>query len=284
MTAEIVVVGSVNVDRRIGVPTLPAPGETVLATTVEQLSGGKGANQAVAAARLGRRTAFVGAIGDDEQGTWLRDRLADEGVDTEHLVVVPGASGLALVFVDPAGENSIVVAPGANAGLAAAAVATAEPVLADAAAVLVQCEIPVAAIAEAVRLAAGLVVLNPAPAVSLPDDLWARVDVAVPNRRELAQLAGLGPDADLVTMARALPCARVVVTLGPEGALVVDGDHVEMVPAPAVRVVDTTGAGDCFCAALADGLVGGASLVEATRGAVQAAALSVQQVGAQPRA
>ena len=107
--------------------------------------------------------------------------------------------------------------------------------------------------------------------------------MVVPNRGELAQLAGLGPDADLVTMARALPCARVVVTLGAEGALVVDGDHVEAVPAPVVRVVDTTGAGDCFCAALADGLVGGASLVEATRGAVQAAALSVQQVGAQPR-
>ncbi|MEP9363880.1 ribokinase [Nocardioides sp. CN2-186] len=277
------VVGSVNVDRRIGVPTLPAPGETVLATTVEQLSGGKGANQAVASARLGRRTAIVGAVGDDEHGGWLRDRLTDEGVDTEHLLVVPGESGVALVFVDPAGENSIVVTPGANAGLTATAVGTAADVLRSAAAVLVQCEIPVAAVAEAVRLAGGLVVLNPAPAVSLPDDLWARVDVVVPNRGELALLTGLDPDADLVTMARALPCDRVVVTLGGDGALVVDGDHVEAVPAPVVEVVDTTGAGDCFCAALADALVGGASLVEGTRRAVEAAALSVQRVGAQPR-
>ncbi|MBZ5739813.1 ribokinase [Nocardioides mangrovi] len=281
--AEIVVVGSINVDRRVVVRSLPRAGETVLADSTAQLSGGKGANQAVAAARLGRRTTLVGAVGDDPQGGWLRDRLAEAGVATDHLTTVPGDSGLALVLVDGSGENSIVVAPGANARLTAEHVAAAAPVLAEAAAVLVQCEVPVAAIAEAARLARGLVLLNPAPASPLPDHLWARVDVVVPNRGELAQLTGLGPEVDLVTMARALPCDRVVVTLGGEGALVVDGGLVETVPAPVVEVVDTTGAGDCFCAALADALVGGSTLVEATRRAVAAAALSVQQVGAQPR-
>jgi ribokinase len=285
---DVVVVGSVNLDLRVEVERFPDPGQTVLAVDHTRFSGGKGANQAVALARLGHEVGIVGAVGADADGGWLRDGLVRERVETARLREVDASSGLAFVFVTPDGENSIVVSPGANARLSAEHVQAAQDWLSNAAVTLAQCEVPAPAILEAGRLAGGLFILNPAPAISLPDELWPHVDVLVPNRIELAQLAGV-PDAPvdgaaIVELARRLPCSRVVTTLGPDGALVVDGGRVDHVEAPRVAAVDTTGAGDCFCAGLADGLARGLSLGDATRQAVQAASLSVLSAGAQTSA
>jgi len=287
-TPEVVVVGSVNTDVRIRVDVLPRPGETVLGSDPETLPGGKGANQAVALARLGRRVALVAAVGDDKDGEWLRDRLRGEGVDVTHLVTVPGPTGRAHVFVTPSGENSIVVSPGANASMSRELVQSAASLLGTAAVTLAQCEIPVDAVTETARLAGGRFVLNPAPAVALNEEIWARTDVLVPNTPELARLAGVdGADEGTPTLSRlaaGLPCPRVVVTLGSAGALVVEPEAVLSIAAPLVTAVDTTGAGDCFCAALADGLVDGLELRDATARAVRAGALSVQRRGAQDSA
>jgi len=279
----IAVVGSINLDIVVGVERHPAPGETVLGGDRVELPGGKGANQAVAAARLGAEVAFVGRVGDDDAGRRLRDGLAAEGVDVTHVRVDPDApTGVALIAVDGAGENTIVVSPGANARVGAADVEAAREVLAGAAVTLVQHEVPEDAVAAAIAAAGGTVVLNPAPARAVV----APVDVLVPNRGELEALAGR--TGDPVALARSLDVARaVVVTLGDEGAVVVEGDRVERVPAPSVDAVDSTGAGDAFCGALAQALDAGADLVEAARRAARAASASVTKPGAQgglPRA
>jgi ribokinase len=187
--------------------------------------------------------------------------------------------------VDREGENTIIVSPGANGGVGASDVQAAQGLLGEAAVTLLQLEIPQAAVDAALRAAGGTVVLNPAPARPLAAEALAKIDVLVPNRGELGLLAGAGEPADAgeaVALARALPGPRaIVVTLGAEGALVVDGSRVERVPAPAVEAVDATGAGDAFCGALADALSRGAELVEAARWSVAAAALSVERTGAQ---
>jgi ribokinase len=273
----IALVGSINLDIVVGVDRHPAPGETVLGDDRQELPGGKGANQAVAAARLGAEVAFVGRVGDDDAGRRLRDGLAAESVDVTHVRVDADApTGVALIAVDRAGENTIVVSSGANARVSAADVEAARDVLANAAVTLVQHEVPEDAVAAAIASAGGTVVLNPAPARAIV----APVDVLVPNRGELEALVGRAGDP--VELARALEVARaVVVTLGSEGAVVVEGDLVERTPAPKVDAVDTTGAGDAFCGALAQALDAGADLVEAARWAVRAAAASVATPGAQ---
>jgi ribokinase len=273
----IALVGSINLDIVVGVDRHPAPGETVLGDDRQELPGGKGANQAVAAARLGAEVAFVGRVGDDDAGRRLRDGLAAEGVDVTHVRVDADAStGVALIAVDRAGENTIVVSSGANARVSATDVDAARDVLANAAVTLVQHEVPEDAVAAAIASAGGTVVLNPAPA----RPIVAPVDVLVPNRGELEALVGRAGDP--VELARGLEAARaVVVTLGSEGAVVVEGDLVERTPAPKVDAVDTTGAGDAFCGALAQALDAGADLVEAARWAVRAAAASVATPGAQ---
>jgi ribokinase len=273
----IALVGSINLDILVGVDRHPAPGETVLGDDRQELPGGKGANQAVAAARLGAEVAFVGRVGDDDAGRRLRDGLAAEGVDVTHVRVDADApTGLALIAVDRAGENTIVVSSGANARVSAADVEAAREVLANAAVTLVQHEVPEDAVAAAIAGAGGTVVLNPAPA----RPIVAPVDVLVPNRGELEALAGRAGDP--VELARSLDAARaVVVTLGSEGAVVIEGSRVERIPAPQVDAVDTTGAGDAFCGALAQALDAGADLVEAARWAVRAAAASVTKPGAQ---
>src|SRR6185312_5304126 len=218
-----------------------------------QLPGGKGANQAVAAARLGAQVAMVGRVGADAQGAWLREGLWTEGVGVEHVREDRQApTGVALIAVDARGENTIVVSPGANARVDARDVAAAS------------------------ATAGGTVVLNPAPARGLA----APVDVLVPNRGELETLAG--GRGDPVTLARSITGAgAVVVTLGAEGAVVVEGDRAERVRAPHIEAVDTTGAGDAFCGALAEAMAGGATVVEAARWAVRVAAASVTRPGAQ---
>jgi ribokinase len=279
----IALVGSINLDVVVGVERHPVPGETVVGGDRQELPGGKGANQAVAAARLGAEVAFVGRVGDDDAGRRLRDGLAAEGVDVTHVRVDPDApTGMALIAVDGAGENTIVVSSGANARVSAADVEAARDVLAGAAVTLVQHEVPEDAVAAAIGGAGGTVVLNPAPA----RPIVAPVDVLVPNRGELETLVGRAGDP--IELARSLDGVRaVVVTLGNEGAAVIERSRVERIPAPRVDAVDTTGAGDAFCGALAQALDAGADLVEAARWAVRAAAASVTKPGAQgglPRA
>ena len=273
----IAVVGSINLDLVVAVERHPGPGETVVGGDCRQLPGGKGANQAVAAARLGAEVAMVGRVGADAQGAWLREGLWTEGVDVEHVRedrVAP--TGVAMIAVDARGENTIVVSPGANARVDARDVAAASDVVRGAEVVLVQHEVPAEAVAAAIDTAGGTVVLNPAPARGLA----APVDVLVPNRGELETLAG--GRGDPVTLARSITAARaVVVTLGEEGAIVVEGDRAERVRAPHVEAVDSTGAGDAFCGALAEAMAGGATVVEAARWAVRVAAVSVTRPGAQ---
>jgi ribokinase len=273
----IAVVGSINLDLVVGVERHPAPGETVVGGDRRELPGGKGANQAVAAARLGAEVAMVGRVGADAQGTRLRDHLAGEGIDVEHVAVDDEApTGMALIAVDATGENTIVVSPGANARVDLGDVQGAGDVLAAAAVTLLQHEVPAAAVDAAIGAAGGTVVLNPAPARALT----RQVDVLVPNRGELARLTGRsGEPAELARSV--VLAAAVVVTLGSEGVLVVEGDRTERIEAPRVDAVDSTGAGDAFCGALAQALAEGAELVEAAGWAVRVAAVSVTRVGAQ---
>jgi ribokinase len=273
----ITVVGSINLDLVVTVERHPSPGETVLGGDCRQLPGGKGANQAVAAARLGSAVAMVGRVGNDAQGSWLRGALSGERVDVTHVREDRHApTGMALIAVDARGENTIVVSPGANACVSAKDVRAARDLVGEADVVLLQHEVPEDAVAAAIETAGGTVVLNPAPARGLA----GRVDVLVPNRGELAPLAHASGDP--VALARSIAGARaVVVTLGADGAVVVEGERVERVPAPRVKAVDTTGAGDAFCGALAQALADRAELVEAVRWAVRVAAVSVTRHGAQ---
>jgi ribokinase len=282
---EVAVVGSLNLDLVVRVARLPGPGETVSGDDVFRNPGGKGANQAVAAARLGRRVAMVGRVGDDDAGRELLESLEADAVDTSQVRVVAGVpSGIALITVSEDGENQIVVSPGANARLTPDDVGQAGAALAAAAVTLLQLEVPLEAVAAAARAAGGTVVLNPAPVRDLPEELLAEVDVLVPNRVELAQLAGgAEPEkvAEATRLAGRLPARAVVVTLGADGCLVIVGGDTVHVPAVPVRAVDTTAAGDAFCGGLADALAGGATLEDAARRAVRVAAAACLRPGAQ---
>jgi ribokinase len=281
----VVVVGSLNLDLVVRVPRLPGPGETVSGGDVFRNPGGKGANQAVAAARLGRGVAMVGCVGDDQAGRDLLASLEADGVDTSHLRVVDGVpSGTAFITVGGEGENQIVVSPGANARLNPEDVAAAGEALRVAAVTLLQLEVPLEAVAAAARTAGGRVVLNPAPVRPLPEELLAEVDVLVPNRVELAQLAaGPVPETfeEAAGLAERLAARAVVVTLGADGALVAEHGQASHVPAVPVRPVDTTAAGDAFCGGLADALAAGAGLEDAARWAARVAAAACTRPGAQ---
>ena len=278
---SVAVVGSLNVDLSVPLTELPTAGQTVAATApVVRGAGGKGANQAVGLARLGRRTAMVGAVGDDPDGRMLLDALGAEGVDVAGVAVVPGPSGMALVLVH-GGESTIVVAAGANGTVDAARVRAAEDTLRAAAAVVTQCEVPDAALVAAAELATGLFVVNPAPARPLPAAVLDRAGLLVPNRGELATLAGAAEDDDVVDVARALrPAGVTVVTCGSEGAVVVEPDRVTKVPAAPAELVDATAAGDSFVAALVDAVVDGAPARDAAVWAARAAAITVSRPGA----
>ena len=289
----MVVVGSANLDLVVDVESVPVAGQTVMGGDLRRIPGGKGANQAVAAARLGRRVAMVGRVGDDDAGSILRTALDSAGVDTALLLDTANTpSGTALIAVGADGDNAIVVSPGANGRVTAADMEGAADVLGAADVVLLQLEVPVEAVTAAAACARGTVVLNPAPAPSapLPAELLDRVDVIVPNQTELATLArhaGIGAigavdSSTAAALARGLPAAAVIVTLGAGGAMVVTPEQSVHVPAPAVVPVDTTAAGDAFCGALADALVGGADLVEAARWAVRVGAAATLRPGAQP--
>lgn len=280
-------VGSLNQDITVRVPHHPRPGETVLGFGHAMAPGGKGANQAVAAARMGQAVAMVGAVGGDSYGDQLRTGLEAEGIDVSHVKRKTGVTtGLALIALDEEGENSIVVSPGANSTVSAEDVKAAGSLLASADVTLLQLEIPVAAVAAAAERAGGIVILNPAPAIPLPASLLAKVDVLVPNRTELGMLAERdSPFTPQEVLAAALELRgpqAIVVTLGADGAALIQGEGVEVLPAPMVQPVDTVGAGDAFCGALADGLARGMPLTEAVRRGIHAGAIAATREGAQP--
>jgi len=278
--ARLVVVGSINMDLVTVAPRFPAPGETLLGERFLTVPGGKGANQAVAAARLGAEVALVGALGDDGFGEQLHAGLRHEGVDTTHVARLDDcASGTASIGV-AGGENQIVVVPAANARVTPAQVEAARDAIARADAVLVQMEIPLDAVEATLRLGRRLdvpVILNPAPAQPLPTEWLALARYATPNQLELATLLGASPDEDFRALMKRAPCP-LVLTRGAEGAWYREqGEPIHQRGFP-VEAVDSTGAGDTFNAALAVFL--GEGLPQAVRKACAAAALSVTRLGA----
>lgn len=285
----IVVLGSVNTDLVLQCADLPLPGQTILGDGFRTLTGGKGANQAVAAARLGAPVAFIGCVGDDGFGRTARELLAAEGIDTAHLHTIAGTNtGVAMILVERSGQNCIALAAGANAALRPAHVDDAAALIEGAAMLICQLESPLDAVQRAIDIAhaAGVtVLLNPAPVQPLPADLLAKVDVLVPNETEAAALTGLPPAAPF-DAARAAAQLRgqgprtVIVTLGSAGALVSDAAGAVHVAAPRVQAVDTTGAGDTFIGAYAAARCAGAGLHQAITHGQRAAALSVTRAGA----
>jgi ribokinase len=286
--ARVIVVGSVNVDLVVTVERLPAPGETVVGGRFARHHGGKGGNQAIAAARLGAPTVFVGAVGDDPFGVEARGALVAGGVDVDSLLTLPGQStGVALILVDEQGENSIAVAGGANVALTSVQVRQSlrRLALGPGDVVLVGHEIRTGATHEALRqarLAKATAILNPAPAGGLQSETLALADVMTPNDLELTALAGAGsPSVRARRLLGHAPGDRaVLVSLGRRGALLVAGRQARAIPVPRVEVVDTTGAGDALNGALAAGLAAGLELGEAARRAVAAATLTVTRPGA----
>jgi len=285
---DLLVVGSANADLVVGVERRPGPGETVLGTDLVVHPGGKGANQAVAAARLGARTALLARVGDDAHGRLLRASQQEAAVDTGGVLVGGAPTGVALITVDPSGDNSIVVSPGANARLTPDDVRAAGPLFASARVVSVQLEIPLDTVAETARaLGPGArLVLNPSPPAPLPGEVLAACDPLVLNEHEARSILGDGAGDTPEAWARGLTALgprSVVITLGAEGALVSDSRTGEAVrvPSPRVAALDTTGAGDAFTAALAWRLGLGEELTEAAAFAVRVGAAAVTKEGAQ---
>jgi ribokinase len=288
---EVVVVGSLNMDLVARAPRLPVPGETLLGKSFATVPGGKGANQAVAAARLGARTAMIGCVGDDAFGRELRAGLERDQVDASGVRVAPGlSSGVALIVVDDSGRNGIVVVSGGNGQLAPADVDRHEALLAGAQVVVLQLETPLPTVEHAALRARALgrtVVLNPAPAQVLTAGLVACADYLVPNEIEAGVLAGLPVDSvesamEAARRLRAQGAGGVLVTLGERGVVAVTAGGARHYPAEKVQAVDTTAAGDTFIGGLCAALVRGLSLPEAIGFAQAAASISVTRPGAQP--
>ncbi|MFJ5864328.1 ribokinase [Streptomyces parvus] len=285
---DLLVVGSANADLVIGVERRPAPGETVLGSDLAVHPGGKGANQSLAAARLGARTALLARVGDDDHGRLLLETQRAAGVDTDGVLVGGAPTGVALITVDPSGDNSIVVSPGANGRLMPEDVRAAAPLLAAARVISVQLEIPLDTVAETVRGRGSdtRLVLNPSPPVPLPGEVLAACDPLVVNEHEaryiLGEDAGEGPH-DWAPALLALGPRSVVITLGAAGALVADSrtGSLDHLVSPKVEAVDTTGAGDAFTAALAWRLGRGDDLRAAAAFAVRVGAAAVTARGAQ---
>jgi len=279
VTARVAVVGSCNIDLVARAAALPRPGETVLGSSFAAIVGGKGANQAIAAARAGARCAIVGAVGDDAHADAIRAALRDSGVDTRGLRTVAGPSGTALIVVDGAGENSIVVVPGANGALTT--LSDTDRAIVDAAdALLFQLEIPLGIVVAAAARSHGLRVLNAAPARPLPSDLLAAIDLLVVNDWEAAALAPAATGTDTLRALLDL-VPRVALTLGAQGVRYADRDGVRLaVTAPNVTAVDTTAAGDTFTGVLATALAERRATLEALELACAAASLCVETVGA----
>jgi ribokinase len=293
MSRPIVVIGSSNTDMIVQLDRIPAPGETVLGGRFSTSAGGKGANQAVAAARAGGQVVFVARVGADSFGDQAIAGFTADGIDTRFIVRdETTASGVACIFVDRNGQNSIAVASGANMRLTPADLGAAEGAIAQAAVVLLQLEIPLETVDVAVDIAAvhGVpVILNPAPAQPLPEELLRKVSILTPNEIEAGMLTGIRvtDEASAKKAAMALHdkgVATVVITLGDRGALLSNRDRTALVPAFPVKAIDATAAGDVFNGVLAVRLSEGKSIEDAVKFASAAAAISVTRLGAQPSA
>ncbi len=289
--SKIVVVGSSNTDLVIKTARIPEPSETVLGGTFMMAPGGKGANQAVAAARLAGDVIFVAKVGDDMFGRQARENYGKEGLPEQYILEEKGsASGVATITVDARGENAIVVAPGANSALTCADIDAVAREIAEADYLLMQLETPMEVVEYAAKVACGhgtKVILNPAPAAPLSPELVASLYLVTPNRTECQTITGMPihDEASAEAAARRLAdmgAENVIVTLGSKGSLVLEHGEVTRVEAQKVEAVDTTAAGDTFNGALVVALSEGMPLVEAARFAAKASAISVTRMGAQP--
>ena len=290
MSKAIVVVGSSNTDMVVRAPYFPAKGETIIGSDFLMNAGGKGANQAVAVARLGGTVVFVCRTGNDVFGNTARNLFVKEGIDTTYVETDEElASGVAVITVNDTAENTIVVAPGANGRLSKLQVDNAVAAIRSAGYLLMQLEIPLSTVLHAARLAFDNnvpIVLNPAPATMLPDELYRMLAVITPNEKEAALLSGINicSPEDARQAAKILfdkGPSVVIITMGKEGALVYDGNDFCQVPAPVTEAVDTTAAGDVFNGALVVGLSEGMTLEDAVTFACRASAISVTRCGAQ---
>ena len=285
---DILVIGSLNADLVVRTPRFPAPGETISGGDLAIIPGGKGANQAVAVARQGTSVAMVGRVGSDSFGPTLIQNLQNNKVDTNLVQISDSATGTAIIVVDSSGQNSIVLSPGANDKVTPADVDAVS--FQDGNMLLLQLEIPLETVIHAANVAHqnGLrVILNPAPARSLPDSLLADVDILVPNESELKLLSGQSvTDIDSAASAARTVLAKgvktVIVTLGSNGALLVTDERIAHIPTFSVEVVDTTAAGDAFIGGLAAALLKGKALEEAVRYGNASGALAATKFGAQP--
>ncbi|MCU6434736.1 ribokinase [Undibacterium sp. Jales W-56] len=290
MKPRIAVVGSVNMDLVFRTPRMPAVGETMHGHEFRQIPGGKGANQAVAAARQGADVSFIGAIGKDGFGEFSQACLAKEGIELSHLASIDGvATGVAGILVEDSGNNSIVLAAGANARVSVAQVDQATAAISTARLLLCQLETPLASVERAIQIAhqhqVG-VILNPAPAQDLRDDLLQLVDYLVVNETEASQLSNIAvTDQDSAKSASQALLKRgvgtVLLTMGEHGVIITDNTGSQFIAAIKVDVVDTTAAGDTFVGALAVGLANGLSVLDASGEAQYTAALTVTKLGAQ---
>jgi ribokinase len=279
-TGAVTVLGSANLDLIAEVPHVPSPGETVLSTKVRRAPGGKGLNQAIAASRAGAAVRFIGAVGTDDTGTVLVDALRSDGVDTSRLRSLSGDSGMAIVQVEDAGENAIVVLPGANSQLDKSNVTDLDWAETDV--LLMQLEVPIATVYHAAVAAHGrcIVILNAAPARPLPAGLLAVTDVLIVNEHECKELSGQSQlGAAMRALAAQVP--MLIVTLGASGATwYINGHPAGHLDPPTVAVVDTTGAGDTFCGSLGAHMAHDRNLTAAIRYAVTASAVATESTGA----
>lgn len=272
-------------------PRLPRGGETLIGQSFTTVSGGKGANQAVAAARLGAQVSMIGCVGNDAYGEALRGALLAEQIDCQAVSTVDGSSGVALIVVDDSSQNAIVIVPGANGALTAEAIDRFDSVIRAADVLICQLEVPDASVGHVLKRGRELgktVILNPAPVSRpLPSDWYASIDYLIPNESEASALSGLSVDSletaqAAATRLIALGAGKVIITLGAQGSLFADGQRFEHFPAPAVKAVDTTAAGDTFVGGFAAALAAGKDEAQAIRFGQVAAALSVTRAGAQP--
>ena len=291
MPAKVVVIGSLNMDLVTRAPRLPRGGETLIGESFATVSGGKGANQAVAAARLGAQVSMVGCVGSDAYGEELRGALLAEQIDCQAVSTVDDSSGVALIVVDDNSQNAIVIVAGANGALTPEVIDRFDAVLQAADVIICQLEVPDATVGHALKRGRELgktVILNPAPASRpLPADWYASIDYLIPNESEASALSGLPVDSldtaeTAATRLIAMGAGKVIITLGAQGSLFANGKGFEHFPAPKVKAVDTTAAGDTFVGGFAAALAAGKSEAEAIRFGQVAAALSVTRAGAQP--
>ena len=286
---KILVIGSSNTDMTIKGEKLPAPGETIIGGTFHMGPGGKGANQAVAAQRLGGDVTFICKVGRDIFGENAIKGYEKEGIDTSHILFSDEASGTALILVDDSGENEIAVAAGANGDFSPADIDSLAPVIREADYLILQLEIPVESVVRAAKIAheAGVyVILNPAPACKLPEEIFSYLSLITPNQTESAIMTGIDVKdeqsrGEAIAAFRAMGVGNVIVTLGSRGSLVCEGDSQTFVPTQKVKAVDATAAGDTFCGAVCVALSQGKTLVQAAEFATKASALTVQKMGAQ---